>query len=110
MNTIAKVHRLAVKCAKSVKRRILPRGEMMTLFHAIQENRNNHQFLKELLVYIEQRESPFWTLHYHKELQLILYLRWLTEPDFILRQTHKQNLRNILDLDHELSRKIAKQL
>jgi hypothetical protein len=93
-----------------MKRRILPRGEMITLFHAIQENRSNQQFLKEVLVYIEQRESPFWTVHYHKELQLILYLRYLIEPDFVMKQTHKQNLRKVLDLDHELSRKIAKQL
>jgi hypothetical protein len=110
MNTIAKVHRFAVKCSKSVKRRILPRGEMMTLFHAIQNNRNDHTFLKELLIYIEQRESPFWTVHYNKEMQLILYLRWILEPDFVLRQTHRQNLKKILDLDHELGRKIAKEL
>ncbi len=110
MNTIAKVHRFGAKCLKSVKRRILPRGEMMTLYTAIQENRSNQQFLRELLVYIEQRESPFWTTHYNKEHQLILYLRWLLEPDFILRQTHRQNLKKILDLDHELGRQIAKEV
>lgn len=109
-HTIAKVHRFGAKCLKSVKRRILRRGTMMSLFDTIQENRNNPAMLKQVLTIIEERDSPFWTQHYQKELQLILYTRFLLANDFGLKQSLREDIHKVLDLDHELSRKIAKAL
>ena len=110
INTIAKVHRFGVKCLKSVKHRILPCGIMMNLFNKIEENRNNPVILNQILQLIKKRNSPFWTQHYHKELQLILYVRFLLTHDYLQKQTIRQHLRKVLDLDHELSRKIAEQI
>lgn len=109
--TLLNIHRFATERIKPLKRFFHSKSETMKLFDLIQgckKDRASLRAIQQLL--LNHGLSPSWTPSHQKEQQLVLYIEYLLTQDTGFKVVVKKDLLKILNLDHELSRKIAKDL
>ena len=107
---IHRIHRFATKHIKPVKRLFGGKSEPFRLFEIAQEFKKDHTSLRAIQRLLQNRNSPYWRQEYHKEQQMILYIEYLLTPPGESKLAVKKELVSLLDLDHQLSRKILEDI